>query len=78
MTMGKGSLFSTTYKQKINVRSSTESELIGINKVAEQIVCTRNFINEHMIYHHYLYCMSRQQMCNAPEGGQNSIIKQEN
>ena len=28
MTMGKGSIFSTSCKQKINARSSTEAELI--------------------------------------------------
>ena len=46
MTMGKGSIFSTSCKQKINARSSTEAELIGVNDVAGQIIWTRNFINE--------------------------------
>ena len=45
MTMGKGSIFSTSCKQKINARSSTEAELIGINDVVGQILWTKNFLN---------------------------------
>ena len=46
MTMGRGSIFSTSCKQKINTCSSTEAELIGVNDVAGQIIWTRNFINK--------------------------------
>ena len=44
MTLGKGSISSISSKQKINARSSTESELIGINDVLGQILWTRNFL----------------------------------
>ena len=46
MSMGTGSIFSTSCKQKINARSSTEVELIGINDVAGQILWTKNFLNQ--------------------------------
>ena len=45
MTMGKGSIFRSSCKQKINARSSTEAELIGINDVVGKILWTRNFLN---------------------------------
>ena len=44
MTLGKGSICSISSKQKINMRSSTESELIGMNDVLGQILWTRNFL----------------------------------
>ena len=31
ITLGKGSLFSKSSKQKLNTRSSTEAELVGVN-----------------------------------------------
>ena len=40
MTLGKGSICSMSSKQKINARSSTESELIGMNDVLGQILWT--------------------------------------
>ena len=46
MGKGKGSIYSTSCKQKSNTRSSTEAELIGMNDVAGQIIWTRNFLNE--------------------------------
>ena len=46
MSMGRGSIYSTSCKQKINARSSTEAELIAVNDVAGQILWTRNFLNE--------------------------------
>ena len=46
MSMGQGSIYSTSCKQKINARSSTEAELIGINDVASRILWTKNFLNE--------------------------------
>ena len=44
MSMGQGSIYSTSCKQKINARSSTEAELIGLNDIAGQILWTRNFL----------------------------------
>eukprot|EP00980_Cylindrotheca_fusiformis_P012362 scaffold3036_cov117-Cylindrotheca_fusiformis.AAC.1 len=44
MMMGKGSLYSKSMKQKINTRSSTEAELVGVNDAMSLILWTRNFL----------------------------------
>ena len=44
MSMGKGSVFSTSTKQKLNTRSSTESELVAVDDVMPHILWTKNFL----------------------------------
>ena len=44
MTMGKGSPISILSKQKINTRSSTEAELVGVNDVMYLILWVRHFL----------------------------------
>ena len=44
MSMGSGSITSISRKQKINTRSSTEAELIGIDDALPQILWTRYFV----------------------------------
>jgi hypothetical protein len=44
MSLGKGSITGTPKKQKINTRSSTESELVGDDDMLPQIMWTRYFI----------------------------------
>jgi len=44
MTLGKGSVISMSTKQKINTRSSTEAELVGVNDAIGMILWTRNFL----------------------------------
>ena len=44
--MGKGALFTKASKQKLNSRSSTEAELVGVDDVSSQIVWTRYFLLE--------------------------------
>ena len=44
MTMGKGAIYASSTRQKINTRSSTEAELVGVNDTMPQIVWTRNFL----------------------------------
>ena len=44
MTMGSGLVYSTSVKQKINTKSSTEAELVAVNDVLGQILWTRYFI----------------------------------
>ena len=39
MTLGKGSPYSISSKQKINTVSSTEAELVGISDVMKLIIC---------------------------------------
>ena len=43
-TLGKGSVYSLSTKQKINTRSSTEAELVGMNDAMALILWTRHFL----------------------------------
>jgi hypothetical protein len=44
MTLGKGCISSDSLKQKVNSRSSTEAELIGIDDVVSKILWTKRFV----------------------------------
>ena len=44
ITLGKGSPYSMSTKQKINTRSSTEAELVGMNDAMALILWTRLFL----------------------------------
>jgi hypothetical protein len=44
MSLGKGSIFSMSRKQKINTKSSTEAELVGVDDGMPHIVWTRKFM----------------------------------
>lgn len=46
MTLGKGMVYISTTKQKLNTRSSTEAELVGINDFLPQVLCPRYFLTE--------------------------------
>ena len=43
-TMGHGSIYSNSLKQKLVARSSTDAELIGVHDILPQILWTRNFL----------------------------------
>jgi hypothetical protein len=43
-TMGKGAIISSSRKQKVNSRSSTESELIGVDDKITKILWTKRFL----------------------------------
>ena len=44
MTLGNGAAYCTSHKQKLNTRSSTESELVAVNDVLGQVLWTRYFL----------------------------------
>ena len=44
MSLGKGSVYSTSVRQKLNTKSSTEAELVGVDDVMPQIIWTRYFL----------------------------------
>ena len=44
VSMGQGSIFSLSTKQKINTRSSTEAELVGVNDFMGLVLWTRLFL----------------------------------
>ena len=44
MSLGKGAIYSTSTRQKLNTRSSTEGELVAVHDVLPQIIWTRYFL----------------------------------
>jgi hypothetical protein len=46
MSIGSGCIYSTSVKQKLVTRSSTESEVVGVYDVLPQAIWTMNFIKE--------------------------------
>ena len=38
MTLGKGGIYGTSTRQRINTKSSTEGELVGVNDAMPQIL----------------------------------------
>ena len=60
MTLGKGAIYGTSTRQKINTKCSTEAELVGLNNVMPQVLWTRYFL-EAQGYGVIVYCVSRQQ-----------------
>jgi hypothetical protein len=44
MSLGKGTIYNTSTRQKLNTKSSTESELVGVNDVMPQVLWTRYFL----------------------------------
>jgi hypothetical protein len=44
MSMGKGSIYSTSIRQKLNTTSSTEAELVGVADVMPMMLWTRYFL----------------------------------
>lgn len=46
MTLGKGSVYSSSVRQKINTKSSTEAELVGVDDAMPLVLWTRHFLIE--------------------------------
>ena len=46
MSMGNGSIYSGSWKQKMVTRSSTESEVVGVYDVLPQILWTKKFLED--------------------------------
>jgi hypothetical protein len=44
MSLGKGAAYATSTRQKLNTRSSTEAELVGVDDVMALVVWTRYFL----------------------------------
>jgi hypothetical protein len=44
MLLGKGAVYGTSIRQKLNTKSSTEAELVAVDDVMGQILWTRNFL----------------------------------
>jgi Reverse transcriptase (RNA-dependent DNA polymerase)/Zinc knuckle len=46
LSFGKGAVYSTSTRQKLNTKSSTEAELVAVNDVLPQVLWTRYFLKE--------------------------------
>ncbi len=46
LTMGNGTVYNGSTKQKLNVRSSTEAELVGVDDYIAQVLWTNYFLKE--------------------------------
>jgi hypothetical protein len=44
MSLGKGSIYSMSRKQRLNTKSSTEAELVGVDDGMPLVIWTRNFL----------------------------------
>ena len=44
MTLGKGTAYSASSKQKLNMKCSTEAELVAIDDSMAQVLWTRHFL----------------------------------
>jgi Reverse transcriptase (RNA-dependent DNA polymerase) len=49
LSLGKGAVYGTSTRQKINAKSSTEAELIGVAEVLPQAIWTRNFLSAQVL-----------------------------
>ena len=47
MTLGKGVIYSTSTRQKLNTQSSTEAELVAVDHCMSQVLWTRYFLDAH-------------------------------
>ena len=45
VTLGAGSIYAKSGTQKLNTKSSTEAELVGMSDSGDQIIWTRNFLS---------------------------------
>ena len=46
MSLGRGSVYGSSQKQKINTRSSTETELVAVDDMLPQVLWTKYFLDE--------------------------------
>jgi hypothetical protein len=46
LSLGKGAVYGTSTRQKLNTKSSTEAELVGVNDVLPQALWTKYFLKE--------------------------------
>jgi hypothetical protein len=44
MTLGEGATYGTLTRQKLNTKSSTDAELVGVNAIMPQLLWTRYFL----------------------------------
>jgi hypothetical protein len=45
-SLGKGAIYAASTRQKLNTKSSTEAELVGVNDILPQVLWTKYFLQE--------------------------------
>ena len=75
MTLGQGAITSISTKQKINTRSSTESELVSTDDILSKVIWSKRFVtaqgytvNENIIYRDNQSTMKLKQHGKASSG----------
>ena len=48
--IGRGAIYTTSTRQKLTTRSSTEGELVGVHDVLPQVIWTRYFLQEQGVH----------------------------
>ena len=82
LSFGKGSVYLMSSKQKLNTRSSTEAELVGINDVLSMILWTQLFLEAQGYKLLSIYCIkimkvrsSWLEMADVPAANRPNILK---
>jgi hypothetical protein len=68
MTLGSGVICSISTKQKINTRSSTEAELVGVDNVVSKVLWMKLFIEAQNIYRDNMSSMKLEENGKASSG----------
>jgi Reverse transcriptase (RNA-dependent DNA polymerase)/Zinc knuckle len=57
LSLGKGAIYATSTRQKLNTKSSTEAELVGVSDVISQVLWTKLFLEgqEYIIQDNIMY-----------------------
>jgi hypothetical protein len=77
MSMGTGAAYSTSKKQKLNTKSSTKAELVGINDVLPQPLWTKYFLEAQGYGTNVFLHQDNQSTIKLSENGKASSIQRE-
>ena len=76
MSMGKGSIYSASRRQKLNTKSSTEAELVGVDDVMAQVLWTRYFLEaQGYVVRDYIVYQDNQSSMQLEKNGRGSSSK---
>ena len=76
MSMGTGSISSSSQKQKINARSSTKTELVSVAGMLPQVLWTRYFLEEQGINAEHIIYQDNTSTQKLAQNGRTSSRKQ--
>ena len=76
MTMGTGGGYMQSSKQNMNIKSSTEAELVGVDNVLTEVICTQYFLKEQgYIIHDNVVYQDNQSVSRLEKNGRRSNSK---